>query len=107
MPISYALLLGIPIGFFFFGVGRFCIRYATGRYDEPERRGAMTCGAFGVLLVPYIWTSGCLQEEFPNVPGTVIAILLLLAEGLALLVIFRPFSRRGMDKSGSKDRVES
>jgi hypothetical protein len=33
MPIKYGLVLGVPIGFFFFWIGRFRIRYVTGRYE--------------------------------------------------------------------------
>jgi hypothetical protein len=77
-----------------------------GRYEGPERRASMAFGVFGALLIPYIWISGCLQEEFPGTPGKVIAFLLLQAEGLILVALFRPFPGRGMDKSEPRDRVQ-
>jgi hypothetical protein len=94
MPISYALLLCVPIGFLFFWIGRICSRYVIGRYERTERRASMAFGVFGAFLIPDIWIIGNLQEEFPGTIGMVIGYSLLLAEGLVLMVLFRPFSRR-------------
>jgi hypothetical protein len=106
MPISYALLLCIPMGFLFFWIARSCFLYVMGRYEGPEYRASMAFGVFGVLLIPNIWTAGCLQEEFPNVPGMLVAFpLLMVVEGIVLVGLFRPFPRRGGEKSESGDRV--
>lgn len=107
MPISYALLLCIPLGFVFFLIARFCLRYLMGHYGQTERRGALAFGVFGALLIPYLWTCGCLQDFFPHTPYMIIAFLLLLVEWLILIVLFRPFPRRDMDKSEPKDQVEA
>jgi hypothetical protein len=69
MPISYALLLCIPIGFVFFLLARFGLRYLMGWYERPERRSALIFGLFGALLIATIWTMGCLEEEFPTITG--------------------------------------
>ena len=106
MPISFALLLCIPIGFLFFFIARLTSRFVIGRYGGLERRASLAFGSFGVLLIPDLWTFGYLQEEFPNAPGTAIAFLLFLVEGLVLAAIFRPFPRRGMDHSEPKERIE-
>jgi hypothetical protein len=107
MPISYALLLCIPIGFLFFWIARLCLTYAVGRYEGPVRRGSIAFGVFGALLIPNLWTVGNLQEEFSNTIGTFIPFLVFAVEGLVLVAIFRPFPRRDKDKSGPRDRVES
>jgi len=72
MPISYALLLCVPIGFLFFWIGRLCSLYLLGRYAGPERRASMAFGVFGALLIPDIWIIGNLQEEFSGMIGMVI-----------------------------------
>jgi len=104
MPISYALLLCIPIGLLFFWIGRLCSLYVLGRYEGRERRGAIAFGVFGFLLIPDIWTIGNLLEEFPGTTGMLISYLLLLAEALVLWMVFRPYPKRGMDKSRPKER---
>jgi hypothetical protein len=106
MPISYALLLGIPIGFLFFWVARYCLRNLTGHYRQAEHRASLAFGTFGVLLIPFLWTFGCLLDTFPNFPGRVLAFLLLPVEWLILIVLFRPFPWRGMNESEHKDQVE-
>ena len=106
MPISFALLLCIPIGFLFFFIPRLTSRFVIGRYGRLERRASLAFGIFGVLLIPDLWTFGCLQEEFPNAPGTAIALLLFLGEGLVLAAVFLPFPRRDMDESEPKEQIE-
>ena len=93
MPISYALLLCVPIGLIFYWIARSCFLYVMGRYEGPERRASRAFGVFGALLIPDIWIIGNLLEDFPGTPGKVIAFLLLQAEGLILVALFRPFSR--------------
>lgn len=95
MPISYALLLCLPIGYLFFWIGRLCSLYVLGRYEGSQRRASMAFGVFGALLIPDIWVIGNLQEEFSGMIGMVIGYSLLLAEGLVLMALFRPFSKRG------------
>jgi len=106
MPISYALLLCIPIGFLFFFIGRVISRLVIGRYDQFERRASMAFGVFGALLIPDIWTFGCLQDEFPNTPGMAISYVLLLVEGLILAAAFRLFRKKSIGESGPKEKVE-
>ena len=106
MPISFALLLCIPIGLLFFFIARLSSGFVIGSYGRRERRASLAFGVFGVSLIPDLWTFGCLQEEFPNTPGTAIAFLLFVVEGLVLAAIFRLFPRRGMDVSEPKERVE-
>ncbi|MGB8261561.1 MAG: hypothetical protein WCE75_14465 [Terracidiphilus sp.] len=94
MPIQYALLLGIPITIFFYFIGRTVLRIWTGHFLLPERRTALIFGAFGLLLVPTIWTIGCLQEEFPNVSYVAISYVVLLCEGLVAYGLIRHFYAR-------------
>ncbi len=105
MPISYALMLCIPIGLLFYFIARQLSRSIIGCFGRVERRAALAFGAFGVLLIPYLWIVGCLHEEFSKIPYAAISFLLLLAEGLALVLIFRPFPSRGMDESEPRVRV--
>jgi len=106
MPISYALLLCVPIGLLFFWIGRLCSLYVLGRYERTERRASMAFGVFGALLIPDIWIIGNLLEEFPGTSGMLMAYLLLVGEGLVLIAIFRPFPRRGSDMPGPTERVK-
>jgi hypothetical protein len=107
MPISFALLLCIPIGFVFFLIARFSLRYLVGHYERPERRAALIFGLFGSLLIPTIWTMGCLEEEFPTISGTVISYLLFLVEGLAIVeLIRRSYTKRRDDERELKERAE-
>jgi hypothetical protein len=55
----------------------------------------MAFGVFGALLIPDIWIIGNLQEEFSGMIGMVIGYSFFLAEGLILVALFRPYSRRG------------
>ena len=106
MPISYALLLCIPIGFLFFFIARLMSRFVIGRYERTERRASAAFGVFGALLIPTIWIFGCLQEEFPNIPGMAIGFSLYAAELLILVVAFRPFHLRDLDDPERKRKIE-
>jgi hypothetical protein len=106
MPISYAFLLGVPIGLFFYWVARFCLHYTTNSFGKVEHRASLAFGAFGVLLVPFLWTFGCLHDAFPNFPGVALGFLLLLVESFFLMALFRPLPWRGMNESEPKDHVE-
>ena len=97
MPISFALLLCIPIGFLFFFIARLTCRFVLGRYESYEHRATLAFSIFGALLIPDIWTIGCLQEGFPKVPEMLISSPVFLFEGFALATIFRLFTKRGSD----------
>src|SRR5207237_10122716 len=105
MPISYALLLCIPIGFLFFLIARLTSRFVIGRYDRFEHRASLAFGIFGALLIPDLWTFGWLREEFPNTPGAVTSFLLLSVEGLVLAAVFRLFRKSNTDERGPKEKV--
>ena len=107
MPISYALLLCIPIGFLFFLIARLTCRIAIGRYDRFEHRASLAFGAFGALLIPDLWTLGSIKEEFPGRPGTVFSFLLFAVEGLILAAVFRLFGKSKADESELKEKVGS
>jgi len=99
MPISYALLLCIPIGLVFFLIARFCLRYLMGHYERPERRAAFIFGLFGALLIPAIWVNGCLKKEFPTIPGVVISFFIVLVEVLVIAeLIRRLYATRSRDE---------
>jgi hypothetical protein len=107
MPISYALLFCMPIWFVFFLIARFCLRYLMGHYERPERRAALIFGLFGTLLIPTIWTMGCLEEEFPTMSGTVISYLLFAVEGLVIAeFIRRSYTRNKNEERELKERAE-
>ena len=106
MPISYALLLCIPIGFVFFLIARFCLRYLMGHYGQPERRAALIFGLFGALIIPTIWINGCLGEEFPDIPRTVITYLLFLIEFVIIAgLIRRSYARSRDEEPEEKERA--
>jgi hypothetical protein len=98
MLISYALLLCIPIGFVFFLIARFGLRFCMGHFERPEHRAAFIFGIFGALLIPTIWVNGCLVEEFPKIPEIVISYLLFLVEGLIVAELIRRSYRRSKDE---------
>jgi len=107
MPISYALLLCIPIGLVFFLIARFCLRYLMGHYERSERRAALIFGLFGALLIPTIWIGGCLDEEFPTFLRMGISQLMFLVEGLAIVeIIRRSYTKKRDDESELKEREE-
>jgi hypothetical protein len=107
MPISYALLLCMPIGFVYFLVARFCLRYLMGHYERPERRSALIIGLFGAMLIPTIWILGCLKEEFPTMSGMVISYLLFSVEGLIIAeFIRRSYTKNRDEEREQKQRVE-
>jgi hypothetical protein len=104
MPISYALLLCIPIGFVFFLIARFLLRYVMGHY---ERRAALIFGFFGALFIPIIWISGCLEEEFPTISGSVISTVLLSVEILVIAeLIRRSYTKNKDEEREPKQRLE-
>ncbi|HUA99545.1 MAG TPA: hypothetical protein VMA34_14540 [Terracidiphilus sp.] len=88
MPISFGLLLGIPIGLIFYFEARWAIRYALGRYEQRERRAARICGAFGVSLVPLIYCFGLIEDAFPGKLGQIAAgvFIWVIGAGFAGLV---------------------
>ena len=71
MPISIGLLLCIPIGFLFFLEGRWLARYASGRYEQRERRAALLFGIFGASLIPLIYCFGHIEDAFPGFGKTI------------------------------------
>jgi hypothetical protein len=73
MPITYALLLCLPIGLLFYFEARWLIRYLLGRYKEKERRAALFFGIFGALLIPLIYCFGHIEDESPGSAGKAIA----------------------------------
>jgi hypothetical protein len=98
MPISYALLLCIPIGFVFFLLARFLLRFVMGHYERPERRAALIFGFFGALLIPTIWVGGCLDEEFPTFLRMWITQLMFLVEVLTVAEFVRRSYMRSRDE---------
>jgi hypothetical protein len=106
MPISYALLLCVPIGFLCFFIGRLTSRFVVGRYDQFERRASIAFGIFGALIIPDIWTLGCLQDEFPSMPGPAAGCLLFSVEGLILAAVFQLFRKSNVNEAESKEKVE-
>jgi len=98
MPISFALLLCIPIGFLFFFIARLTCRFVLGRYESYERRATL---AFGI---PDIWTVGCLQEAFPKIPEMIISFPMFVIEGVVLATILRLFPERDRDRGHSDGR---
>jgi hypothetical protein len=64
-------------------------------------------GLFGALLIPTIWVNGCLEEEFPTIPGMVISYLMFLVEGLVIAeLIRRPYARSRDEERELKERAE-
>jgi hypothetical protein len=105
MPISYALFLGIPIGVFFYFIGKVILRTMFGHFESQERRSSLVFSAFGLLLVPTIWTTGVIQEEFPDRGGVVISFGVLLIEGLIMAKLVKRFyAGRGSSDSMKIDR---
>jgi hypothetical protein len=98
MPISYALLLCIPIGFVFFLIARFLLRYLMSHYERSERRVALIFGLFGTLLIPTIWVGGCLDEEFPTFLRMGITQLMFLVEVGAVAEFVRRSYMRSRDE---------
>ncbi|MGA2753100.1 MAG: hypothetical protein ABSE53_04980 [Terracidiphilus sp.] len=73
MPISIALLLGIPLGFLFYFEGRWLLRFFLGRYEQKERRAARFFGAFGALSIPLICCSGLIADAIPGPLGKAVS----------------------------------
>jgi len=88
MPISIGLLLGIPIGLLFYFESRWLIRYASGRFEQRERRAARLFGVFGALLVPLIYCFGLIEDAFPGLVGKTMAngVLVAVMGGLFALI---------------------
>jgi hypothetical protein len=80
-----------------------------GHYERPERRAALIFGLFGALLIPTIWVNGCLEEEFPAIPGMVISFFVVLVEVLVIAeLIRRPYATRSRDEERElKERTET
>ena len=78
----------------------------VGRYDQFERRASIAFGIFGALIIPDIWTVGCLQDEFPDMLGRVAGGLLFFAEWLILAAVFQLFRKSNVNEAGSKEKVE-
>jgi hypothetical protein len=77
-------------------------------YERPERRAALIFGLFGALLIPTIWVSGCLEEEFPTLPEMGIYFLMFLVEGLISVELVRRSYVRSRDEERElKERAES
>lgn len=66
MPISYALLLCIPIGLLCFFWARWLLRFHLGRYEGSERRAALSFGAFGALSIPLLYCAGLIRASIPG-----------------------------------------
>jgi hypothetical protein len=106
MPISYALLLCIPLCFIFFLIASVCLNYLIGHYERPERRAALIFGLFGALLIPHIWIIGCLEEAFPTILGTVLSYLLFLTELLFIAeIIRRTYAKSRDEERETKERI--
>jgi len=73
MPISYALLLCIPIGALYFFAARWLLRFFLGRYEQKERKGAWLFGAFGALSIPLIYCSGLVGDAISGRLGRAVA----------------------------------
>jgi hypothetical protein len=78
-----------------------------GHYERPERRSALIIGLFGAMLIPTIWTIGCLQEEFQTISGMVISYLLFSVEVLVIAEFIRRTYKRNRDEEcAQKEREE-
>ena len=91
MPISYALLLGIPIGIFFYFLARMLLRVLMGHFESPERRASMAFGAFGLLLIPTIWMIGVLGADLSAMGKMVLSYGTCGGEVLILTVLVQRF----------------
>jgi hypothetical protein len=85
MPISYALLLCIPIGLLFYLEARWLIRYLLGRYEKRERKAACLFGAFGASLVPLINCFRLIEDALPGRLGTTIASGFFMVAAMGLV----------------------
>ena len=76
MPISYALLLCIPIGLLAYFEARWTIRYVLGRYEQRERRAARLIGVYGALIIPLIYVCGLAGDSFSQPTGKIVTAVL-------------------------------
>lgn len=64
MPISFALLFCIPIGFAFYYEARWLVWWANGRSGMEERRAMLAFTVFGGLLIPGVYSSSLAWARF-------------------------------------------
>jgi len=95
MPISYALLLCIPIGLLFYFAARWLLRFFLGRCEQKERRAALTFGAFGALSIPLIYCSGLVGDAISGRLGRAVAGGLF---GIAALALIGPLMKLLMEE---------
>ncbi|MGO9324941.1 MAG: hypothetical protein ACLP07_10305 [Terracidiphilus sp.] len=87
MPISYALLLCIPIGLLAYFEARWMLRFFLGRYEQKERKAAYCFAAFGALSVPLIYVSGIVGAAISGMFGTVVSGVLF---GVVAMLLIGP-----------------
>jgi hypothetical protein len=92
MPISYALLLCIPIGALYYFGARWLVHIFLGRYHEKERRAALLLGASGTLSIPLICCSGLIGDAISGrfgraIGGTLFAVVALGLMGPLLMIL--------------------
>jgi hypothetical protein len=85
MPITYALLLCIPIGALYYFAARWLLRFFLGRYELKERRAACLFGAFGALSIPMIYCCGLVGDAVPGRFGQAVADGLFAVVALGLI----------------------
>jgi hypothetical protein len=85
MPISIALLLGIPIGLLFCFEARWLIRYAFDRHARRERITARFCGVCAALLIPLVCCFGLIEGALPGRLGMVVANGTIVVDMLPLV----------------------
>jgi hypothetical protein len=86
MPITYALLLCVPIGALFYFEMRWVIKRFFGSYGQKEIAAARLWGLFGALIIPFIYCSGLIGSLFPQRFETIVIAGIFVALSSAVLL---------------------
>ncbi len=77
MPSAVQIVLCVPIGLVAYFEARGLIRHFFGRYESRERKAALICGFFGVVLVPSLHCYGYIEQKIPGKTGEILATALI------------------------------
>jgi hypothetical protein len=88
MPITYALLLCIPIGLLFYFEMRWAIRRFLGSFAAKERMAARLFGAYGALTIPLIYCSGLIGSRFAEKLQTTVTTAIFVTVSFGFLFPF-------------------